>query len=152
VLEEETMNTAEGERDPDRPAEIIDVDAELENAIERVRQAAATYLVQPSTEPRNNLLAELERLDEQINRGDEYTTKPFASGFVGYLSNPAIGATTDHSVGEDVPDDLFQAQIELVKAAKEEVRLTTRETLRDLRTAAEALDNLGPTTSEPPAV
>jgi len=116
--------------------EELDVDAALESAIGDVQQAVGTYLDIPSEGARRDLLASLEHLDDRLARCDGYTNSArFTPAAVGYLSNATIGATSQNSVVEELPSGVFQAQVALVKAAKQEIREHTPATLASLRAA-----------------
>ncbi len=135
------MPADRNDEEPGRhPTAEIEVDARLELDISAVEQAVGAYLDDPSATHRRHLLTELERLDEQIEQGDDYTNMPLAAGALGYLPNPAIGATSANSPAETLPDDIFRAQIDLVNAAKNEVRGPTADTQRALRRTAAALN------------
>ena len=50
-----------------------------------------------------------------------------------------IGASSDTSIGEDVPSAEFKAQVALVKASKDAIRDTTAEAQSALQTAVDEL-------------
>jgi hypothetical protein len=120
--------------------EAVEVDAQLEWDISAVEQAARRYLESPSAPLRQDMLVELEELDSQIARGDSYASQPLNHGALGYESNPAIGATGDHSPAEELTDAVFRAQVEVVKAAKDDVRGSTGQTVDALHDAITALE------------
>src|SRR5271168_2564906 len=122
------------------PAAEVDVDERLEQDLDVVEQTIGAYLANPSVTLRDQLRKELEELDNQIDSGDDYANRLFSSGALGYTPNPAIGATSDNSLSRDLPDDVFRAQADLVKAAKQEVRGPTSDTLTDLRAAVATLN------------
>ena len=125
-----------GKEQPDREQEV-DVDVTLEQDISAVEQAVENYLQNPNESFRKDLLAALEELDAQTAQRDDYHGRlvfPFAAP-----ESTVVGATSPSSVGEQIPSDEFQAQIALVKAAKNAVTRLTPETLADLRAASELL-------------
>lgn len=123
-----------GKLQPDREEEI-EVDVDLEQDISLVGQAVESYLLNPNESLRKDLLAALEELDDQLAEGDEY----HARVRIGRLGSSAVGATSDSSMSEGVPSAEFQAQVALVKAAKNAVTRLTPDTLADLRAASDAL-------------
>src|SRR3974390_3632452 len=122
----------QGPRAPSREGgEELDVDAGLVEAPAEVQQTVTTYLDIPSEGARRDLLASLEQLDAQLARSDDYTSAPrFSPGAVGYVTNAPIGATSQNPVVDELPSGVFQAQVALVKAAKQEIREHTPGTLR----------------------
>jgi hypothetical protein len=125
---------AKGQPDPEQD---IEVDVTLEQDISLVEQAVESYLQNPNESLRKELLAALEELDDQIAQGDDYHGRleyPFAAPV-----STVVGATNPSSVGEQMPSDEFQAQVALVKAAKNAVTRLTPDTLADLQVASEAL-------------
>jgi hypothetical protein len=115
----------------------VDVDVTLEEDLSTVEDAVTRYLQNPNDSLRKDLLAALEELDAQVAQGDDYHGRlvfPFAAP-----ESNVVGATSPSSVGENIPADEFQAQVELVKAAKSAVIRLTPGTLTDLRAASEAL-------------
>jgi hypothetical protein len=114
----------------------VDVDVTLEEDLSTVEEAVNKYLRNPNVSSRKHLLATLEELDAEIAKGDDYHGRPvfpFAAP-----ESTVVGATSPSSIGENIPDDEFQAQVELVKAAKRAVTRPTPDTLADLRAASEA--------------
>jgi hypothetical protein len=102
------------------------VDAQLEDHIRTIEDLVGGYLRNPQNEAtRQALVAELEKFDNQAARADAYSN--LRSVLVRYQVPRSwlIGATSDTSIGEDVPGAEFQAQVALVKAAKNAVRDTT---------------------------
>jgi len=120
--------------------EKVSVDANLELDLGTVEQSIEAYLEEPSADLRNELLVVLERLDEQIDRGDTYESSIVGSGALGYSAKGSvIGETSNASPAEDVPEPVLRAQTVLIKAAKREVTAPTPDTLADLRAANQAL-------------
>jgi hypothetical protein len=106
--------------------ELMAVDVQLEDHIRTIEDLVRGYLRNPQNEAtRQALVAELEKFDDQTARADAYSN--LRSVLVRYQVPRSwlIGATSDTSIGEDVPGAEFQAQVALVKAAKNAVRDTT---------------------------
>ncbi len=127
----------------DQQSVVTLVDAELEEKIDAACLAVQRYLGAPAATARRDLLEALETLDEQLARGDAYRSRPggwrmFGSGGG---DNGAVGATASASAVTEVPRGVFQAQVELVRAAKDEVRASTPATAAALAAAAAALDH-----------
>lgn len=125
---------AEGQPDQEQDVEV-DVDVTLEQDISTVEQAVDSYLQNPNEILRKDLLAVLEELDDQLAQGDAY----HAGVRIGTLGSSVVGATSVSSMGEELPATEFQAQVALVKAAKNAVTRLTPDTLADLQTANNAL-------------
>ena len=106
--------------------QVMAVDVQLEDHIRKIEGLVGGYLRSPQDEPtRQALVAELEKFDDQTARADAYSN--LRSVLVRYQVPRSwlIGATSDTSIGEDVPGAEFKAQAALVKAAKNAVRDTT---------------------------
>jgi hypothetical protein len=126
-------------RDNDKGDDVA-VDANLELALGEVEEAIDAYLKDPSPPLREPLLAALESLDQRIDSSDAYESSTFGSAAFGYSTKGSvIGETDSASAAEEIPGSELRAQTSLVKAAKEEVRAPTPETLRELRAAHQAL-------------
>ena len=120
--------------------EDVAVDASLELDIETLEESIGAYLKNPSVDLRNELLAVLERLDQQIANSDAYEASVIGSGAVGYSTKGSVfGETSSTSPVEEIPESLLRAQMLVIKAAKREVTAPTSETLADLRAANKAL-------------
>ncbi len=120
--------------------EEVSVDANLELDLGTVEQSIEAYLKDPSVDLRNELLAVLQRLDQQIDRSDTYESSIIGSAAFGYSTKGSvIGETSSASPAEDIPESVLRAQTVLIKAAKREVTAPTRDTLADLRAADQAL-------------
>jgi hypothetical protein len=116
------------------------VDIQLEDHIRTIEDLVDGYLRSPQDEAtRQTLLAELEKFDDQTARADAYSN--LKSVLVRYQVPRSwlIGATSDTSIGEDVPGAEFKAQVALVKAAKDAVRDTTVEAQSALQRANDEL-------------
>jgi len=125
---------------PTGEGEGVPVDATLEGDLAAVEQSVAAYLKDPSVTLRHELLAVLERLDQQIDLSDAYESGVIGSGALGFSSKGSvIGETSNVSPAEIVPESLLRAQTALVKAAKREVTAPTPGTLAGLRAAHQAL-------------
>ena len=129
--------------------EDVAVDATLELGLGSVEASIEAYLKDPSVIVRSQLLAGLERLDQQIDDGDAYGSGVIGSAAIGYSDKGSvIGETSSHSAAEEVPDSVWRAQTALIKAAKREVTAPTPETLVDLTAAHQAL--VAALNTEPP--
>jgi hypothetical protein len=120
--------------------QVVAVDVQLEDRIRKIGGLVDGYLRSPRDEAtRQALLAELEKFDDQTARADAYSN--FRSVLVRYQVPRSwlIGATSDTSIGEDVPSSEFKAQVALVKAAKNAIRDTTAEVQSALRRANDEL-------------
>ncbi len=120
--------------------EDIAVDASLELDIETVEESIEAYLKNPSVDLRNQLLAVLERMDQQIASSDAYEASVIGSGAVGYSTKGSVfGETSSTSPAEEIPESVLRAQMLVIKAAKREVTAPTPDTLADLRATNQAL-------------
>jgi len=120
--------------------EVLAVDVQLEEHIRTIEALVGGYLRNPQGEAaRQALVAELEKFDDQTARADAYSN--FRSVLVRYQVPRSwlIGATSDTSIGEDVPGAEFKAQVALVKAAKDAVRDSTAEARSALQRASDEL-------------
>ncbi|HYB17000.1 MAG TPA: hypothetical protein VEF71_16200 [Streptosporangiaceae bacterium] len=116
------------------------VDVQLEDHIRKIEDLVSGYLRSSQDEAtRQALMAELERFDDQTARADAYSN--FRSVLVRYQVPRSwlIGASSDTSIGEDVPSAEFKAQVALVKAAKDAIRDTTAEAQSVLQRAVDEL-------------
>jgi len=116
------------------------VDVQIEDHIRKIEGLVGGYLRSPQDEAtRQALVAELEKFDDQTARADAYSD--FRSVLVRYQvpRSSLIGATSDTSIGEDVPCAEFKAQVALVKAAKDALRDTTAEAQSALQRANDEL-------------
>ena len=118
----------------------VDVDVTLEMDLDTVEQSIGTYLSEPTDQRRSELLAVLERLDQQIDLSDDYENSIVGSAAFGYSpKGNVIGETNSASAAEEVPKAVLKAQTVLVKAAKREVTAPTPQTLAELGAANQAL-------------
>ena len=74
--------------------DVVSVDVQLEQDIQAVEQQVELYLRLPSEDQRKQLVAALERLDDQIDFGDSDESNVSGSGAFGYTSKfSVIGET-----------------------------------------------------------
>lgn len=127
----------------DGAAAVISVDVALEGDIAQVEQSVADYLRNPTDGSRQLLLAGLERLDAQTDQSDAFGQSVIGSGALGYASKgEVLGETGLDPVVDDVPSAELAAQLDLVKAAKNEVRGPTPDTFAGLQSAHRALGDV----------
>jgi hypothetical protein len=120
--------------------ERIQVDAALESDLAGVEQSVADYLKDPTGTTRQSLVAALEELDDRTAQSDAYEGSVIGSGAVGYASKgEVLGETSIDSVVDEMPNAELNAQVALVRAAKDEVRGPTPDTLAALLSATAAL-------------
>ncbi len=116
--------------------ENIPVDATLEGDIEQVEASIAKYLTTPTDMTRQALLEVLGRLDDQTDRGDAYESSVIGSAAWGYASKgEVLGETSIDPVVDEVAGAELRAQVELVKAAKNEVRRPSPDAFSVLQSA-----------------
>jgi hypothetical protein len=128
-----------GKQHPVDEAELA-VDANLEQDINAAEQSIQSYLADPSENQRKDLLAVLERLDNQIDLSDSYDSNIVGSGAIGLATKfSVIGETSSYPISEEVPSAEFQAQVVLVKAAKRAVTQPDSDAIAALRAASAAL-------------
>jgi hypothetical protein len=126
------------EKQPPPRGQELEVDAMLEQNIMSVKVAVDTYLDSPGKDSRTELLTALNRLDDQIARGERFV----GPANVGLLpTSYAVGATSINSAAQEIPSAEFRAQIALVRAAKSAATGPTPETLAGLRRARAILDS-----------
>jgi hypothetical protein len=120
------------------------VGVHLEWEIEAVQEAVLAFLESPIDDTKQALVADLEKLDTQIDLSDEYAASIVDSPIFGQAPKGAVlGETSSHSMAEDVSSTVVQAQIALVRAAKAAVRDPSPGTLGELRAASNALASMG---------
>ena len=134
--EREQPEQPEQEEQSGEVVQEVDVDRVLESDICIVEQAVERYLANCTDEHCQELFAALDHLDDQTALGDAFHGR---FGVLWRTSPAVVGATSFNPIAEDLPSPEFQAQVALVKAAKQEVLQRTPETLADLRAAAEEL-------------
>jgi hypothetical protein len=122
------------------PAERdIDVAHELEEELTEVEEAVHEFLGTLAESAKNKLLATLDQVDEQSKASDIYIGR-FSYPYAPHSS--AVGATSLNPIIDQVPGTIFEAQVDLVKAAKQALMKTTAESLADLRSAVAALQEM----------
>jgi hypothetical protein len=120
--------------------EELTVDATFEEDLLEIEASVVAYLERPDDDARAALVASLGRLDEQIERSEAFDTN--RSGAFTFGSAPSlaiVGDATDNPIVEQVVAAEFQAQVTLVRAAKDEVRDPSPRALEALRSASAAL-------------
>ena len=91
--------------------EELEVDATLEADLGAVEALIQSYLKDPSAGRREQLVAALERLDQQIAASDSYEGGVSRSAAWGYAGKGSvIGETSDVPIAEAVPASEFRAQ------------------------------------------
>ena len=121
--------------------EPIAVDEGLEQAIDAVQAAVDAYLGTASTEQHDALVAALGHLDELTALGDDYTNWRAATRW-GYGVSPGasvLGARSSSPIAEELPTRVLQAQIALVRCAKDALADGGPATSDALRSAAAEL-------------
>jgi hypothetical protein len=130
------------DRPPPSHPEIA-VDVTLEDDIDDVERTVEEFLQIPSEGSRRALLSALERLDDQTARSDARqfaNSAPGSYGQYGLFGDAVVlGATSRYPVAEEIAGDEFQAQIALVKAAKQAVTHSSPDSLEVLRRANASL-------------
>lgn len=138
-------------KQPEPPAtQEVEVDTTLEFDLGTVEQAIGSYLEQPTPDRRRSMLDELEKLDAQIDRSDAYDNSIVDSAVFGITTKfSVVGETSGSPIAEEIEGVELRAQMTLVKAAKDEVRGPTADTLTALRTAWAAWCALQAPASDP---
>ncbi len=130
--------------DHDRPAPVerdVQVDATLEQDLRAVEREVDAYLEQQTSDRLDALEAALARLDAQTAESDAWIAGVTSTASWGVdPKGTVVGETSDVPVAEDVPGAELNAQIELVKAAKQVVQDSNPQTVGALRAARAALD------------
>jgi hypothetical protein len=131
-------------------AQEVEVDTTLELDLATVEQAIGSYLGQPTPDRRRSMVIELEKLDAQIDRSDTYENSIVDSAVFGITTKySVVGETSSPPIADEVAGVELGAQMTLVKAAKDEARGPTPDTLAALRTAWAAPCALRPPTTDP---
>ncbi|HVA05503.1 MAG TPA: hypothetical protein VNG12_02060 [Acidimicrobiales bacterium] len=121
------------------------VEIHLELDLHEVEETVVAFLENPTDGSRHAMLAELDKLDAQIDLGDAYAASVVDSGIFGQTSKGSVlGETSSHSITEPVPGAVLQAQVALVRAAKNVVRARGADAtaLTELRAASDSLKAL----------
>lgn len=127
-----------------RPSDA-QVEIQLERDLSEVQGAVSAFLQNPTDGSRQAMLAGLDKLDAQIDLGDTYAASIVDSGIFGQAPKGSVlGETTSHSISESVPGAVLQAQVALVRAAKNVVRVRGVDAgaLTELRAASDSLKSL----------
>jgi hypothetical protein len=110
------------------------VDATLERALTAVEQSIKPFLLDPAGGPREALVTALHQLDCQTYASDAFSENVIGSGAVGEVNKfSIIGEASANPIAEEVETAVFQAQIALVRAAKDAAVEQTPETISELR-------------------
>jgi hypothetical protein len=121
----------------------VPVDATLQRELRAVERDVDAYLQHQTSEHLHALEEALARLDAQTADSDAWIAGVTNTASWGVdPKGTVIGETGNFPVAEDVPGAEFNAQIELVKAAKQVVQNATPQTLGALQEARAALDAL----------
>ncbi len=126
-----------GHRRPRLPAPAdgtLVVDGVMEERIVGVEESVAYHLARPSEATRGDLRAAVEELDRRLALLDARSASVNRAVLGGRVAPPSLRAS--------VPAAVFAAQVELVKAAKDELRDPTPITLADLAAAEQALTDV----------
>jgi len=121
------------------------VEIHLELDLNEVEKTVSAFLQNPTDGLRQAMLAELDKLDAQIDLGDTYAASIVDSGIFGQAPKGSVlGETSSHSITESVPGAVLQAQVALVRAAKNVVRARGVDAgaLTELRAASDSLKAL----------
>jgi hypothetical protein len=120
---------------------VVEVDAHLEWDVEAVQWPVAVFLNAGEEESRQLLMTALERLGDQIDLGDAYVESIVDSAIFGQAPKGTILAETSrHSIAEEIPETVLQAQVSLVRTAKNAMRDPNPGILEDLQNASAALE------------
>lgn len=110
----------------------------MEDDIGGVIRAVDAYLAGTTDPHRQQLLAALEALDDQVNGSEAYDQG--IGGLRGIVPNPdVVGETGPTPIAEDVQEGEFHAQAVLVRAAKAEVTAPSPSNLTALHAARQRL-------------
>lgn len=139
------MHQDAAQPDPSPDGRLIEVDERLESRLVDVESAVVTYLVRITDESRASLVEALSALDAGTSASDAFHTR--LNALTSLTGMPALGGSSLGVVGQAsrfpvvsaVPMRVFQAQIGLVRAAKQEIRATTQESLNALDAANDEL-------------
>jgi len=119
------------------------VDAALERVLSAAEQAIELFLENPTDSRHQELVSALEEVDRQTEASDAFSESVVGSGAVGYSTKfSVIGETSANPIGEEVPTSVFQAQIALVRAAKNAAADRTEDKISTLRRANGTLAGL----------
>ncbi len=123
----------------------VEVDEGLESLVVAVESAVVTYLVRITEATRQGLLDALEALDADAAASESFhrrlnslATLTGLAG-LGTSSLDVIGQKSGLPTVTELPLPLFQAQVALVRAAKDELREPSPATLHALESASAQL-------------
>jgi hypothetical protein len=120
----------------DRPDEVLDVDHGLVSALENVEHAVRIYLETLSEIDLRELRYALAQLDDLTAASDQWAQSMGSLGAWGYVSKEvAIGQTSTTPMIDHEGSSLFQAQVNLVQAAKALLQRPGSGSLEALRAA-----------------
>jgi hypothetical protein len=112
----------------------------FEDDLLEIETLVAAYLERFDDDRRAALVAGLERLDERIERSEAFDSNSSVGFAFGSAPRIAIvGEVTDNPVVEEILPAVFQAQVALVRAAKDEIREPSPRALDAMRSASAAL-------------
>jgi hypothetical protein len=132
---------ADGADDPERDDELVQVDATLQRLLRAVEGEVDAYLRHQTPELLQALERALARLDAQTAESDAWISGVTNTASWGVdPKGTVIGETGSLTIAEDVPSAQLNAQIELVKAAKQVVQNATAQTVGALEQARAGLD------------
>jgi hypothetical protein len=127
--------TPQERQEPVERAQLVQVDEGLESLIVGVESAVVTYLVRIDDASQAALLGAVQALDADVEaseafqrRKNAFTSVTGVSG-LGRTSLAVIGQKSEFPTVNELPVRVFQAQIALVRAAKEELRAASPSTL-----------------------
>jgi hypothetical protein len=121
---------------------VVPVDAALAESLRGVESEVDAYLQHQTSEHLRALEEALARLDTQTADSDAWIAGVTNTASWGIdPKGTVIGETGSLPIAEDVPGAELNAQIELVKAAKQVVQDDTPHTVRALDQARAALDS-----------
>lgn len=124
----------------DRPDRLLDVDHALVSALENVEDAVRIYLESLSEIDLRALRDALAQLDDLTAASDQWAQSMGSLGAWGYVSKEvAVGQTSTTPVIDHEDSSLFQAQVNLVQAAKALLQQPGSGSVEDLRAAWEDL-------------
>jgi hypothetical protein len=127
----------------DEAHDELTVDAAFEDDLRDVEASVVAYLERPDDDRRATLVASLERLDDQIARSESFDSNSSVGFAFGSAPRIAIiGESTGNPVVEPILPAEFQAQVALVRAAKDEVQEPSPRALAALRVASAELSEL----------
>jgi hypothetical protein len=126
---------------PDRDDQLVQVDATLQRLLGAVEREVDEYLRHQTPELLHALEQALARLDAQTAESDAWISGVTNTASWGVdPKGTVVGETGSFTIAEDVPSAELNAQIELVKAAKQVVQRATTQTVGALEQARVGLE------------